>query len=177
MLRSILTIFRTTFDNVIVDPSSLYNLLTKHIAGPAEEAIVPYVYSGNEVNHYEEAMTILQNHYGSQNGVINAHKKILMGGKVITDTIADFEGLSNDLKSFSSVLKHYNVTSKYFSEKVVKDILERRMSKFTSREFTNYMNSKVYIINPVEYLSRLNVWINEKNVFLEYRFGQQCISP
>ena len=100
-----------------------------------------------------------------------------MGGKVIADTIADFEGLSNDLKSFSSVLKHYDVTSEYFSGEVVKDILERRMSKFTSREFTNYMNSKGYINNPVEYLPRLTEWINAKIVFLAYGFGEQCISP
>ena len=76
----------------------MYNLLTKHVTGPAKEATVPCVYSGNEVNRYEEAMTILRNRYGSQNGVINAHKKILMGGKLIMDTIADFEGLSNDQK-------------------------------------------------------------------------------
>ena len=105
------TMFRTTFDNVINDPSSLYNLLTKHVAEPAKAAIVPCVYSGDGVNRYEEAMAILRNRYGSQNGIINTHKKNLMGGKVIADTIADFEGLSNDLKSFSSVLKHYDVTS------------------------------------------------------------------
>ena len=104
-------------------------------------------------------------------------KKILMGGNVIVDTIADFKGLSNDLKSVSSVLKHYDVTREYFSVEVVKDILERRMSKFTSREFTNYMNSKGYINNPVEYLPRLTEWINAKIVFLAYGFGEQCISP
>ena len=76
-----LTMFRTTFDNVINDPSSLYNLLTKHVAGPAKAAIVPCIYSGDGVNRYEEAMTILRNRYGSQNGVINAHKKILMAEK------------------------------------------------------------------------------------------------
>ena len=73
------TMFRTTFDEVIADSSSPYNLLTKHVAGPAKEAIVPCVYSENGVNRYEEAMTILRNHYGSQNSIINAHKKILMG--------------------------------------------------------------------------------------------------
>ena len=39
------------------------------------------------------------------------------------------------------------------------------MSKFTSREFTNYMNSKGYINNPMEYLPRLTEWINAKIVF------------
>ena len=135
------------------------------------------VYNANGVNRYKEAMTILRNRYGSQNGIINARKTILMGGKLITDTIADFEGLLNNLKSFSSVLKLYKVTSEYFSGEVVKNILERRMSKFTSREFTNYMNSKGYINNPVEYLPRLTEWINKKTVFLAYRFGKQCISP
>ena len=34
-----------------------------------------------------------------------------MGGEVVADTIANFEGLANDLKSFHSVLVHYKVTS------------------------------------------------------------------
>ena len=73
------TMFRMTFDKVIADPGSLVNLLTKHVAGPAKEAIMPCVYSENGVNRYEEAMTILRERYGSQNSVINAHKKILLG--------------------------------------------------------------------------------------------------
>ena len=74
-----ITMFRTTFDEVIVDPNSLYNLLTKHVAGPAKEAIVLCIYSDSGVNRYEEAMSILRNRYESQNSVINAHKKILIG--------------------------------------------------------------------------------------------------
>ena len=70
-----ITMFRTTFDNVIKDPSSLYNLLTCHVLGPAKQAIVPCVYSGADVNRYEEAMSILRERYGSQNSFINAHKK------------------------------------------------------------------------------------------------------
>ena len=73
------TMFRTTFDKVIADSSSLYNLLTKHVAGSAKEAIVPCVYSENGTNRYEEAMTIVRTRYGSQNSVINAHKNILRG--------------------------------------------------------------------------------------------------
>ena len=73
------TMFRSTFDEVIADSSLLYNLFTKHVRGLAKEAIVPCVYSAKEVNRYEEAMEILRNRYGSQNSVINAHKKILMG--------------------------------------------------------------------------------------------------
>ena len=83
--------FRTTFDDVIKDSGSLYNLLIRHATGPAEQAIEPCVYSGAGIDRYKEAMKIQKERYGSQNGVINAHKKILMGGKVVTDTIADFE--------------------------------------------------------------------------------------
>ena len=42
-----------------------------------------------------------------------------MEGKLVTDAIADFDGLSNDLKSFHSVLVHYKVTSGKFSGNVV----------------------------------------------------------
>ena len=42
-----------------------------------------------------------------------------MGGKAVADTINNFEGLSNDLKSFHSVLAHYKITSEYFSGEVV----------------------------------------------------------
>ena len=69
------TMFQTTFDSVINDSGSLYNLLTKHAAGPAKAAIVPCIYCDDRTNHYEEAMTILKNRYGCQNGVIIAHKK------------------------------------------------------------------------------------------------------
>ena len=44
--------------------------------------------------------------------MINEHKKTLMNGKMITDKIAEFEGPSNDLKSFHSILAHYGVTSR-----------------------------------------------------------------
>ena len=69
------TMFRTTFDNVIKDSSALYNLLTRHVTGPAKQAIVPCVYSTEGVNRYEAAMSILKVRYVSQNCVINAHKK------------------------------------------------------------------------------------------------------
>ena len=121
-------------------------------------------------------MEILRKRYGSQNSIINVHRKILMGGMEVTDTIADFESLSNDLKSFSSVLKHYKVTSEYFSREVVKDILERRISKFSSREFTGYMNLKGYINNPVEYLPKLTDWINEKNIFWRTDLGSNILA-
>ena len=73
------TMFRTTFNNVIADSGPLYNLLTKHVAEPAKEVIIPCVNSESGVNGYEEAMEILWKRYGSQNSIINAHKIILMG--------------------------------------------------------------------------------------------------
>ena len=56
--------FRTTFDDVVKDFSALYNLLTRHVTGPAKQAIVPCVYSAIEVNRYEEAVKILEARYG-----------------------------------------------------------------------------------------------------------------
>ena len=50
------------------------------------------------------------------------------------------------------------------------------MSKFTSREFTNYMNSTGYSDNPVEYLQRLTEWINEKNVFWRTDLGSNVLA-
>ena len=46
------TMLRPTFDNVINDPSCLYNLLNKHVTGPTKKAIVPCVYSGDGVNRF-----------------------------------------------------------------------------------------------------------------------------
>ena len=54
------TMFRTTFDKVIADPGSLFNLLIKHVAGPAKDAIMPCVYCESGANRYEEAMSILR---------------------------------------------------------------------------------------------------------------------
>ena len=110
-------------------------------------------------------MSILKARYGSQNCVINAHKKILMNGKLITDTIAHFVALSNDLKSFHSIFVHYGVTSKYFSSEVVQHILHHRLTKNTCREFTNFMNLKRFINDPVVHLSKLTNWINDKITF------------
>ena len=52
-----------------------------------------------------------------------------MNGKLINDSIADFETLANELKCFHSVLLHYNANLEYFSGQVVKVILEKRLSK------------------------------------------------
>ena len=74
-------------------------------------------------------MEILKSRYWSKNGVIHAHKMDLISGKQISDSIADFEILANELKCFHSVLLHYKVNLEYFSGEVVKEILERRLSK------------------------------------------------
>ena len=58
----------------------------------------------------------------------------------------------------------------------MKDILERRISKFSSREFTGYMNSKGYINNPVEYLPRLTDWINDKIIFWRTDLGSNVLA-
>ena len=44
------TMFQTTFDKVIADSGSLFNLLIKHVAGPAKDAIMPCVYCENGEN-------------------------------------------------------------------------------------------------------------------------------
>ena len=100
----------------------------------------------------------------------------MLGGKVIADKIADFEQLSNELKNFNSVLNYYNVTSEFFSGEVVTDVLERRISKFSSREFTSYMNAKGYINNPVCYLPKLTDWINDKVVFWRTDLGSNVLA-
>ena len=58
----------------------------------------------------------------------------------------------------------------------MKDILERRISKFSSREFTGYMNSKGYINNPVEYLPKLTEWINDKIIFWRTDLGSNVLA-
>ena len=53
------TMFRSTFENVVKDSSALYNLLSRHVTGPTKQAIVPCVYSDLQVDRYEGAMEIL----------------------------------------------------------------------------------------------------------------------
>ena len=60
-------------------------------------------------------MHILKTRYGQINDVIRSHQQELMNGKTITDSIADFEVLANELKCFHSVLLHYFVNLEYFS--------------------------------------------------------------
>ena len=74
-----------------------------------KKAIETCIFSDPSINRYEEAMSILASRYGSKNEVIRVHKQDLMGGKQISDSIADFEILANELKCFHSVLMHYKV--------------------------------------------------------------------
>ena len=94
-----------------------------------KKAIKSCIFSDPAVNRYEEAISILESRYGSKNGVIRTHKHDLMNGKLNSDLIADFEIHANELKYFHSVLLHYKVNLEYFSGEVVKEILERRLSK------------------------------------------------
>ena len=73
---------------------------------------------------------------------IRAHKVDLMNGKLINDSIADFELFANELKCFHSDLLRYNANLEYFSGEVVKVILEKHLSKKMCSEFTDYMRTK-----------------------------------
>ena len=52
-----------------------------------------------------------------------------MNGKLISDSIADFEVLANELKCFYSVLLHYKVNLEYSSGEVIRDMIDRRLTK------------------------------------------------
>ena len=97
----------------------------RHLKGPAKRAIEPCIFSAPSVDLYEEAMTIFKMRYGQKNDVIRSHRQELMNEKVITDSIADFEVLTNELKCFHSVLIHYDVNLQYVSGEVVRDIITR----------------------------------------------------
>ena len=89
-----------------------------------------------------------------------------MNGRAITDSIADFEVLANELKCFHSVLLHYDVNLQYFSGEIVRDIIACRLSKRMGTEFTNHIRSKGLMDDTAEYLPRLLAWVSEKNCFL-----------
>ena len=109
------TMFRGTFDKTIADPVSLFEILLRHTKGPAKAAIESCIFSPPEVNRYEEAMSILKSRYGQKQCVIKAHRERLLIGKVLVDSIADFEVLSNELKCYCSVLEHFSVDMQYYS--------------------------------------------------------------
>ena len=94
-----------------------------------------------------------------------------MNGKAITDSIADFEVLANELKCFHSVLLHYSVNLEYFSGKVVWDVIARRLFKKMCTKFTNYICNKGPMGNTSEYLSWLLEWVSHKIVFRQLELG------
>ena len=100
-------------------------------------------------------MAILKEIYGQKNVVIRPHRDELLNGKTITDSIADFEVLSNELKCFHSVLKHYNVDLQYFSGEIVRDIIARRLPKRMGAEFTDFIRAKGFMDKTVQCLPRL----------------------
>ena len=71
--------------------------------------IEPCIFSTSSTDRYAEAMTILKQKYHQKNRVIRFHREELLNGKAFTDSIADFEVLSNELKCFHSFLIHYDV--------------------------------------------------------------------
>ena len=100
-------------------------------------------------------MSILKERYGQKNGVIRSHRENLLSGRTISDSIADFEVLSNELKCYYSVLNHYAVDLQYFSCEVVRDIIARRLSKRMSAEFTKMIQRKGLMNETAEYLPKL----------------------
>ena len=84
---------------------------------------------------------------------------------MITDSIADFEVLANELKCFHSVLLHYDVNLQYFSGEIVRDIIARRLSKRMGAEFTNHIRLKGLMDEKAEYLPRLLACVGEKLFF------------
>ena len=98
-----------------------------------------------------------------------------MNGKTITDSIADFEVLANELKSFHSVLLYYSINLQYFSGEVVQDVIARCLSKRMCAEFINYIRTKGLMDNTSEYLPRLLEWVSDKIVFWQSELGRNLI--
>ena len=48
------TMFRNNFDNTIVDSSTLFNILERHLAGSAKAAIEPCIFVNPLTNPYED---------------------------------------------------------------------------------------------------------------------------
>ena len=158
------TMFRNSFDKTINDPVALFEILLRHVKGPAKAAIESCIFSASSINRYEEAMTILKERYGQKNGVIRSHRENLLSGKTISDSIADFEILSNELKCYHSVLLHYEVDLQYFSCEVVRDIISCHLSNRMGAEFTKLIQRNGIMEETSQNLPRLLPWVDEKIV-------------
>ena len=111
----------------------------------------------------------------SEKRSIRSHHKELLKGKIITDSIADFEVLSNELKCFHSVLIHYNVNLQYFSAEIVRDVIARRLSKPMGAEFTNFIHAKGFMDKTAQYLPQLLAWVYDKIVFWQSELGSNLV--
>ena len=60
------TKFKNSVDETINDSVALYEILMRHVKGPAKAAIEPCIFSASSVNRYEEAMAILKKRYGQK---------------------------------------------------------------------------------------------------------------
>ena len=60
------TMFMYSFDKTINDSVALYEILLRHLKGPAKAAIEPCIFSAPSTNRYEEAMAILKERYGQK---------------------------------------------------------------------------------------------------------------
>ena len=148
------TMLRNSFNKTINDSVALYKILLQQVKSPAKAAIESCIFSASSTDRYEEAMTILKDWYGQKNGVIRSHREELLNGKPITDSIADFEVLSNELKCFHSVLIHYNVNLQYFSGEIVRDVVAHCLSNRMGAEFTNLIHAKSFMDETALYLPR-----------------------
>ena len=98
-----------------------------------------------------------------------------MNGKIISDSIADFQVLANELKCFQSVLLHYDVNLQYFLGEVVQDVIAYRLSKRMCAEFANFIRSKVLKDETAEYLLRLLDWVGDKITFWQSELGSNLV--
>ena len=83
--------------------------------------------------------------------------------------------LANELKCFCSVLLHYKVNLECFSGEVVRDILDRRLSKKMCAEFANFIRAKGFIDETAEYLPRLLKWVGDKIIFWQTDLGSNLV--
>ena len=65
--------------------------------------------------------------------------------------------------------------SRYFSGEVVRDIINRRLTKKMCAEFTNFICAKGFIDETAEYLPRLLKWVGDKIIFWQTDLGRNLV--
>ena len=158
------TMFKNTFEGIIPDSASLFNLLLCHLMGISKEIVSQCSFCTPNENRYEQAMKLLKNRYGDRLGVIHAHQQEILAGKTINESISDFSKVSNELGCFQKVLSHYNTEETYFSEDLVKKIVSDRMNLKLCSESTNYMHNKGLLGNPNKYLPERIKWLDRSSI-------------